>query len=34
MPEPREDDDIALGRDEEKIEDESYDTLDELIGDN
>ncbi len=33
MPEPREDDDIALGLDEEEIEDESYDTLDELLGD-
>jgi hypothetical protein len=32
MPEPREEDDIALGLDEEEIEDESYDTLDELIG--
>ena len=29
MPEPREDDDIALGLDEEEIEDESYDTLEE-----
>jgi hypothetical protein len=32
MPEPRDDDDIALGFDEEEIEDETYDTLDELIG--
>lgn len=30
MPEPREEDDIALGLDEEETEDESYDTLDEL----
>jgi len=33
MPEPREEDDIALGLDEETVEDESYDTLDELLGD-
>jgi hypothetical protein len=33
MSEPRLDDDIALGLDEEEIEDESYDTLDELLGD-
>ncbi len=33
MPEPRDDDDIALGLDEETVEDESYDTLDELLGD-
>jgi len=33
MPEPREEDDIALGLDEEESEDESYDTLDELLGD-
>jgi hypothetical protein len=33
MPEPREEDDIALGLDEEMVEDESYDTLDELLGD-
>jgi hypothetical protein len=33
MPEPREDDDIALGLDEETVEDESYDTLEELLGD-
>ncbi len=33
MPEPRDDDDIALGLDEEAVEDESYDTLDELLGD-
>ncbi len=33
MPEPREDDDIALGLDEETIEDESYDTLEELYAD-
>jgi hypothetical protein len=30
MPEPREDDDIALGYDDEEIKDESYDTLEEL----
>jgi hypothetical protein len=29
MPEPRDDDDIALGLDEEEIEDEIYDTLEE-----
>ena len=29
MSEPREDDDIALGYDEEEVEDESYDTLEE-----
>jgi hypothetical protein len=29
MPEPREEDDIALGLDEEEIEDETYDTLEE-----
>jgi hypothetical protein len=33
MPEPREEDDIALGLDEEEGEDETYDTLDELYGD-
>jgi hypothetical protein len=33
MPEPREEDDIALGLDEEEIEDESYDTLEELYED-
>jgi hypothetical protein len=33
MSEPRDDDDIALGLDEEVLEDESYDTLDELLGD-
>jgi hypothetical protein len=33
MPEPREEDDIALGLDEEEIEDETYDTLDEKYGD-
>jgi len=33
MPEPRLDDDIALGLDEDKTEDEAYDTLDELYGD-
>jgi len=33
MPEPREDDDIALGLDEEEVEDETYDTLDEKYGD-
>jgi hypothetical protein len=30
MPEPREEDDIALGLDEEEYEDESYDTLEDL----
>ena len=30
MPEPREEDDIALGLDEEEIGDESYDTLEEF----
>jgi hypothetical protein len=30
MPEPREDDDIALGLDEVVEEDETYDTLEEL----
>ena len=29
MSEPREEDDIALGLDEEEIEDETYDTLEE-----
>jgi hypothetical protein len=33
MPEPRDDDDIALGIDEETVEDESYDTLEELYAD-
>jgi hypothetical protein len=33
MPEPRDDDDIALGLDEEVLEDESYDTLEELYAD-
>ena len=33
MPEPREEDDIALGLYEEEIEDESYDTLEELYED-
>jgi hypothetical protein len=33
MPEPREEDDIALGLDEEEIEDETYDTLEELYED-
>ena len=33
MPEPREDDDIALGLDEEEGEDETYDTLEEKYGD-
>ena len=33
MPEPREDDDIALGLDEEVIEDETYDTLEEKYAD-
>ena len=33
MPEPREDDDIALGLDEDEIEDESYDTLEEKYAD-
>ena len=29
MPEPRDDDDIALGLDEDENEDETYDTLEE-----
>ena len=29
MSEPRDEDDIALGLDEEEVEDESYDTLEE-----
>jgi hypothetical protein len=29
MPEPRDDDDIALGLDEDEYEDETYDTLEE-----
>ena len=33
MPEPRLDDDIALGLDEEEGEDESYDTLEEKYAD-
>ena len=33
MSEPREEDDIALGLDEEESEDETYDTLDEKYGD-
>jgi hypothetical protein len=33
MPEPREEDDIALGLDEEVLEDESYDILEELYAD-
>ena len=33
MPEPRDDDDIALGLDEETVEDESYDTLEEKYAD-
>jgi len=33
MSEPRLEDDIALGLDEEEGEDETYDTLDELYGD-
>jgi hypothetical protein len=33
MPEPRDDDDIALGLDEETVQDESYDTLEELYAD-
>lgn len=33
MSEPRLDDDIALGLDEEDTEDETYDTLEELYGD-
>jgi hypothetical protein len=33
MPEPREDDDIALGLDEEETEDETYDTLEEKYAD-
>ena len=33
MPEPRDDDDIALGLDEETIDDEIYDTLEEKYAD-
>jgi hypothetical protein len=33
MPEPREEDDIALGLDEEENEDETYDTLEEKYAD-
>ena len=33
MPEPRLDDDIALGLDEDETEDETYDTLEEKYGD-
>ena len=33
MPEPREDDDMALGLDEDEVEDKTYDTLDEKYGD-
>jgi hypothetical protein len=33
MSEPREDDDIALGLDEEEGEDETYDTLEEKYAD-
>ena len=33
MPEPREEDDIALGLDEEESEDETYDTLEEKYAD-
>ena len=33
MPEPRDDDDAALGLDEEVVEDESYDTLEEKYAD-
>jgi hypothetical protein len=34
MPEPREEDDIALGLDEEEeVDDETYDTLEELYAD-
>ena len=33
MLEPREEDDIALGLDEEEIEDETYDTLEEKYAD-
>jgi hypothetical protein len=33
MPEPREEDDIALGLDEEVEEDETYDTLEEKYAD-
>ena len=33
MPEPRDDDDIALGLDEEEVEDETYDTLEEKYSD-
>jgi hypothetical protein len=33
MPEPRLDDDIALGLDEDETEDETYDTLEEKYAD-
>jgi hypothetical protein len=33
MPEPRDDDDIALGLDEEAVDDKTYDTLEELYAD-
>jgi hypothetical protein len=33
MPEPRDDDDIALGLDEDNTDDETYDTLEELYAD-
>jgi hypothetical protein len=33
MPEPREEDDIALGLDEETIDDDTYDTLEEKYAD-
>jgi hypothetical protein len=33
MPEPRDDDDIALGFDEDEYEDETYDTLEEKYAD-
>jgi hypothetical protein len=33
MPEPRDDDDIALGLDEDEYEDETYDTLEEKYSD-
>jgi hypothetical protein len=33
MSEPREEDDIALGLDEDEIEDETYDTLEEKYAD-
>jgi hypothetical protein len=33
MPEPRDDDDIALGLDDEAVDDETYDTLEEKYAD-